>query len=866
MAGRRVNAVMMVLAVVALIAALCVMPAHAADTQKIQNSLYVYGRLPLGTVNRPYNAAVAVTGGIAPYSFSVKAGALPPGVSLNPSTGTISGKPLKPGVFTFEVAVSDSTGLNQGKQTFGVGVNGETNITTVHISVTPTTASVSANSKQQFTATIGGTSNTAVSWSATTGSVDASGLFIAPNVNSQTNVTITATSQADSTKSASASLLVNPTTNQALQITTGSLPQGAQGSPYSVGFAATGGTAPYNWSISAGTTPPGTSMSVNGDFGGTPAATGSFSFTVTATDAANHSATSNSSVTVTPPGNFDGPAELPRQTVPSAMADTPAPGPLVSLHVGGDLQAALNSAQCGETIQLQAGATFSGKFILPANNCDINHWIIIRTSSPDSALPPEGQRATPCYAGVASLPGRPQYACANPSNVMAKVQNPIMGNGPFQLAAGASFYRFIGLELTRPAGTPGTGELISGQGTYDHVVVDRSWLHGTVQDETATGVDLNHGTNIAVVDSYFSDFHCVAVTGTCTDSHALTGGTSQTQDGPYKIQDNFLEASSEAIMFGGGPATATPADIEIIGNHFWKPWQWMKGNPNFVGGKNGRPFVVKNHLELKNAARVLVDSNLMENAWGGFGQSGYGILLTPKNQHTASGSNVCGQCQVTDITIRYVHVSHVGGGIMMATSLSGDGKNGAPALAGTRWSIHDVVLDDISTKYSGTGIPFEIANGWPQNPLNTVTIDHVTALPDAAAHLITLGNLAKNAPMYGLVFTNNLMISTQGPLLTNGGGDTNCAFSDVPVTVITKCFTTYTFANNALVAPPPRYPPSSWPANNLFPQTVEDVAFMNYENGNYELQPGSPYSNRGMDGKNLGADIVGLNNALANVE
>jgi hypothetical protein len=120
--------------------------------------------------------------------------------------------------------------------------------------------------------------------------------------------------------------------------------------------------------------------------------------------------------------------------------------------------------------------------------------------------------------------------------------------------------------------------------------------------------------------------------------------------------------------------------------------------------------------------------------------------------------------------------------------------------------------------------------------------------------------------MYGLVFTNNLMISTQGPLLTNGGGDTNCAFSDVPVTVITKCFTTYTFANNALVAPPPRYPPSSWPANNLFPQAVEDVAFMNYENGNYELQPGSPYSNRGMDGKNLGADIVGLNNALANVE
>jgi hypothetical protein len=867
--GRRLNVLMLVLLGVALITTSCGMPAHAAGTQSDLNSLYLSGRLPVGSVNKPYNAALVVSGGSSPYNFSVKSGALPPGVSLNPATGTISGKPTTSGIFTFEVSVSDSTSLARGSQTFAVGVNGTTDTGTVQIGVSPAITTVSSNSNQQFTATIGGTSNTAVSWSATAGSVDATGLYTAPSVSSQTNATITATSGADSTKSANASVTVNPLNNQTLQITTGNLPQGAQGSPYSAAFAATGGTLPYTWSISAGTAPPGTSLSASGDFGGTPATTGSFTFTVMLSDAANHTATGNSSVTVTPPGDFDGPAELPRQTVPSAMADTPAPGSVISVNAGGDLQAALNNAQCGETIQLQAGATFSGKFILAAKNCDINHWIVIRTSSPDSALPAEGQRATPCYAGVASLAGRPQYACSNPANVMAKVQNPIMGNGPFQLAPGAGFYRFIGLEVTRPAGTPASGELISGLGTFDHVVVDRSWLHGTLQDETSTGVDLNHGTNIAVVDSYLNDFHCIAITGTCTDAHALNGGTSETQDGPYKIQDNFLEASSEAIMFGGGPATATPADIQIIGNHFWKPWQWMKGNANFIGGKNGRPFVVKNHLELKNAARVLIDSNLMENAWAGFGQSGYGILLTPKNQHTASGSNVCSQCQVTDITIRYVHVSHVGGGIMMATGLSGNGKNGAAALAGTRWSIHDVLLDDVSKSYGGDGIPFEIINGWSQNPLNTVTINHVTAFSDPAAHLMTVGNLAKNAPMYGLVFTNNVVLATQFPMLNTGGGETNCAFSDVPVTTITKCFTTYTFANNALVAPSASFPPSKWPADNLFPQTIEEVAFINYNNGkggNYELQQNSPYKNKGMDSKDLGADIVGLNDALANVE
>jgi hypothetical protein len=381
-------------------------------------------------------------------------------------------------------------------------------------------------------------------------------------------------------------------------------------------------------------------------------------------------------------------------------------------------------------------------------------------------------------------------------------------------------------------------------------------------------VNLNGMTNVAIVDSYFSDFHCISKTGACVDSHAVAGGTSNTQDGPFKIEDNFLEAAGEAVMFGGGAATLTPTDIEILNNHFWKPWQWMKGNPNFIGGPDGNPFVVKNHLELKNAVRVLVQANLMENTWGGFSQTGGGILLTPKNQHTPSGANVCPLCQVTDVTICYVHVSHGGAGIQMATVLSGNAKDGAPALAGTRWSIHDVVLDDLSTKYVGGGTVFEIMNGWPKNPLNTVTINHITGFPDPTSHMMIMGNLAKNAPMYGLVFTNNLMITGRYPVW-NTGGQTSCASKDVPISSIANCFGTYRFGNNGLITPPPEFPPSSWPASNMFPQTIDDVGFVEYNNGNggnYALQTNSPYKNKGTDGKDLGADIVGLNAALANVE
>lgn len=249
------------------------------------------------------------------------------------------------------------------------------------------------------------------------------------------------------------------------------------------------------------------------------------------------------------PAGYDGPAQLPITAIASSMADTPAPGPVLVVSAGDDLQAALNSAQCGNTIQLQAGAAFTGIFKFPARNCDNNHWIIIRTSTPDSALPADGQRLTPCYAGVASLPGRPQYPCSNPQNLLAKlVDSELVGPVVFQ--SGANHYRLIGLEVTRPAGTRGAATLMSvaAGGTASYIVLDRSWVHGTTQDEAVEGFELSGTNNVAVVDSYFSDFHCTALTGTCTEAHAIHAGSGSSQDGTYLIQDNFLEASAQAIL------------------------------------------------------------------------------------------------------------------------------------------------------------------------------------------------------------------------------------------------------------------------------------------------------------------------------
>ena len=843
---------------------------QAGQNDTHSQTLTLSGTFPGGLTNQAYNAVMTVSGGSSPYQFAVKSGSLPPGMTLNPVTGSVSGMPTAAGSYVFQVGVTDLPLPHHGSQNFGISISPQGG--GIRVAVTPTSVNVVSGQVQAFTATVTGTENTGVSWAASAGTITTGGSFTAPVVSSVTNVYVTATSNADSKIQGIATAVVVPPNVQALTITTGNLPDGRTGSSYDAALNATGGTQPYSWAISQGQIPQGLALSQSdGQIAGTPATAGGYSFAVTVTDAKAQTAQKAFILNVAASGNTDGPAELPRVTVSSSMADTPAPGTVLPVNAGGDLQAALNNAHCGDTIELQAGATFSGTFIFPAKSCDDGHWVIVRTNTPDSALPSEGNRATPCFAGVASMPGRPQYSCLNPQKTMATIEYNKLANGPITIKNGANHYRLLGLEITRTAGGRSAPTLISVEpgGVADHIIIDRSWLHGTVHDETQVGVSFDGVNYGAVVDSYFSDFHCTAGTGTCTDAHSIASGIGNHQDGPFKFENNFLEASGEAILFGGGAANVTPADIEIRRNHFFKPWAWMPGNPGFVGAADGHPFIVKNHLELKNAMRVLIEANLMENNWGGFTQSGYALVLSPKSQHTRNNGDVCPLCQVLDITVRYTRISHAGGGIAMTTAISGNNGDGGAALAGARWSIHDVVVDDISRSYVGPGTLFELLNRWPANPLNTVTINHITGFPAADSHLMTLGNLSTLPSMYGLVFTNNIVMTGDYPVWNTGGGSTACAFNGTPAAKIANCFTTYTFNNNVLIASPAVDQPPSWPAGNFFPATPDAVGFARFKQGgggDYQLQPQSPYVNAGTDGRNLGADIVGLQAALAGVE
>jgi hypothetical protein len=556
-------------------------------------------------------------------------------------------------------------------------------------------------------------------------------------------------------------------------------------------------------------------------------------------------------------GQFDGPAELPRLYVKTSLADTPAPGKRWMVKRDQNVQQALDRAQCGDTIELQAGAVFTGPFRLPHKACDDRHWIIVRTSAADSELPPPGTRLTPCYAGVSELPGRPPLRCATVKNVLAK----LVGTPPLRAPSPVDHYRILGLELTQPPGSrsPALAEFAVNS---DHIIVDRCWIHGNALDNTHRGVALN-GSYLAVIDSTITD---VKMVNTDTQGIAAWTGT-----GPLKIVDNFVEGGSSAIGFGGAGSETTPSDIEIRRNHLFKPLSWRIGDPNFLGVI----FNNKVALESKNSSRVLVEGNILENVWGGRqGGDGNAVWLGPKNQN-----NACPTCQVDDITFRYNLIRRTGGGVYIFDSLS---DAGGAAQRAMRYSIHDNLLEDISTDYAGTGnangILFRLHGTIDFLPPRDITIEHNTAFTDGqrSGALSLLG--APNATFERFVFRDNLISGGRYPITGCKGRSGS--------EVLETCAPGYVFVDNVMVGGDEFYPKSNAKLAKdkkikLYPSDWRAVRFVRWEtdagSNDYRLCRGagnpaagctaaSPYINAASDGRDIGADIGTLQTMLEGVE
>jgi Right handed beta helix region len=480
---------------------------------------------------------------------------------------------------------------------------------------------------------------------------------------------------------------------------------------------------------------------------------------------------------------------------------------------GGNLQDTLNAANPGDTIILEAGASFTGPFTLPfkpGSNTDAD-FITIQSSAL-SLLPSSSQRVSPSHS-----PLMPKLL--SPGNDL-----PALLTAPF-----AHHYRLIGIEIApRNASALVRDLVLLGDGSSaqnslamipHHLVLDRCYIHAFPTQDSIRGVALNSAST-DILNCYIAEIHHKSY-----DSQAVWGWNGP---GPFKIINNYLEASGENAGFGGSdPAVRDliPSDIEIRHNTLSKPLTWRG------------VWAVKNLFEIKSAQRVTIEGNVFENCWAD-AQNGFAILLTVRNQSGAAPWST-----IRDVAIRHNIIRHAGSGFNLLGQDSSGVSYESVRMRNVR--IENNLLTDIDGgKWGGSGIFLQITN------TEGVVVDHNTVVHSGSAVMayVTVNNLG---PSVGFEMTNNIMQHNEYGIFGQGQGMGKSA--------VNWFFPRAVIRRNVIVgADASRYPP-----DNFYPHGLGELKFVDWKGGDYRLSPSSRYKRRGTDGKDVGCDMDALEAALA---
>jgi hypothetical protein len=398
---------------------------------------------------------------------------------------------------------------------------------------------------------------------------------------------------------------------------------------------------------------------------------------------------------------------------------TTEPGSTSTLTVnrGGDLQAALDAAKPGETILLEAGATFVGNFVLPAKSGDATSYITIRSSAADASLPAEGVRMTPSYASQ-----------------LAKLQSP--NEGPaLSTEAGAHHYRLQFLEFAPNAENSGAiialGDGSELQDTLDevphHLTLDRVYIHGDATRGQVRGIELNSAST-EILNSHISEIKAMGL-----ESQAIA---SWNGPGPYLIFNNHLEAAGQNVLIGArAPSipSLVPSEVTLRRNLVTKQLAWRF-----------QPWAVDDLVELRNAEYVIVDGNVLENTWLS-SQQGYAIVI-----RTANTADTPVWSSVYDVELTNNIVRNVSAGLYV-------GRDATGTLSRvTEIAVRNNFFEKIN-RVGGLGV-FLNTLGVPD-----VSVDHNTVVNDGY-----FGLLASTWPSERLTFTNNVMVDRGSAILGAG--------------------------------------------------------------------------------------------------
>ena len=386
-------------------------------------------------------------------------------------------------------------------------------------------------------------------------------------------------------------------------------------------------------------------------------------------------------------------------------------GNSIFVKSGANFQDALDKAKPGDTILLEAGASFVGSFKLPKKSGD--EFITIRTSAKDSQLPAENVRLNP-----------KKYA-----SVLPKLTSPT-SDPVIRAMDGAHHYKFLGVEIGETK--EGVSNIILlGSGSEKriedlphHIEFDRVYVHGSPKYGQRRGIAAN-GRYLKIANSYFSDFKREG-----EESQAIAIWAT---DGHIDIINNYLEAGGEPVLFGGADSVLglVPADCLVKDNWMTKPSEWR-----------GSKWVIKNLFEIKTGKRIKILNNLMTNNWA-HAQEGMAVII--KTSDDSGKSTIVEDIEFSN---NIVHSS------ASALNIFGGEGNGARNLI-----VRNNIFYDINgEKYEGGRGAFIKIADW-----NGVTIENNTVIHSGSIAVVW-------GKVNDFIFRGNIVFENQYGFKGDGAG------------------------------------------------------------------------------------------------